>query len=77
MHVPVPEVVQVDDADSHIYPAEEVPMVKPAWRSQQKKKLTKRHPQQRDSVLPHAEEVAPPMPVGSPHPTSWASWKRE
>lgn len=91
--IPAPDVVEVSP-DPHILPAEEVPIAKPAtaWRTNQKRKLTKRGQggaTPRDTVVEYAEQVAPetvlpiPMPI-SVHPTSvsgakdsWASWDRE
>lgn len=91
--IPAPDVVEVS-LDPRILPAEEVPVAKPsmAWRTKEKRKLTKRGPgaaTPRDTVVDYAEQVAPetllPMPVPiSVHPTSvsgakdsWASWDRE
>ncbi|KAG8851671.1 hypothetical protein FRB96_009167 [Tulasnella sp. 330] len=70
------EVVDSYQEDEHVYPAQDTPMVKPAWREQQKKKkLTKGRPGQGEPFAPIAEEVAPAVALGHPHPASWASWK--
>ena len=52
-------------AEAHLLPAEEVPMVKPAWRNIQKKKSKR---QQQETV---AESVMGFNPHGQ---NSWASW---
>lgn len=77
--IPAPEVMEVSP-DPHILPAEEVPVAKPAtaWRTNQKRKLTKRGGQggatPRDTVVEYAEQVAPetvlPMPIPTPMPIS-------
>ncbi|KAG9030949.1 hypothetical protein FRB95_003286 [Tulasnella sp. JGI-2019a] len=69
--VPAPEVVEINEEDEHIYPAQDAPMVKPAWREQQKKKKMTKRPGQSEPFPPIVEEVA----MGHPHPASWASWR--
>ncbi|KAG8907077.1 hypothetical protein FRC01_007825, partial [Tulasnella sp. 417] len=74
--IPAPEVVEVSP-DPHILPAEEIAVAKPAsaWRSNQKRKLTKRGPggaTPRDTVAEYAEQVIPEtiLPMPSPRPIS-------
>lgn len=60
-----------------MYPAQDAPMVKPAWREQQKKKKqTKGRSGQGEPFAPIAEEVAPAVALGHSQP-SWSSWMRE
>lgn len=70
---PQPDVVEVDP---HILPAQEVPMVKPAWRTMQKRKLSKQH-RQAESIYSAGGEIQPAEVLDGGHPTSWASWRRE
>ncbi|KAG8904985.1 hypothetical protein FRB99_000899 [Tulasnella sp. 403] len=71
---PVEITPDVVDLDPHILPAEETPMVKPAWKNIQKKKMTTKRQEARDTV--HINDDGDPMvSLAAPHPASWASWK--
>ncbi|KAG9015911.1 hypothetical protein FRB90_004221 [Tulasnella sp. 427] len=74
--VPIPA-PGLEVLDGHILPAEEIPVAKPAtaWRTNQKRKLTKGGrggATPRDTVIEYAEQVLPEvtLPIPTPVPIS-------